>query len=206
MSVIYNRVTMECSVENCTLPARTAGFCPAHYRRTQLGLDLTAPVRTYLRNATSEERLRIYAPPGAPDECWNWTRALTRGYGAMYDVEMGRNRPAHDIAWELDNNRKLPKGMVIRHTCDEPKCCNPAHLLLGTHADNVADKVARGRQLKGAKVGAGTFGKLNDDAIRKIRGLYSTGLWTQRAIAREFDISQSNVSAIVLRQLWGHVE
>lgn len=81
----------------------------------------------------------------SPDECWPWLgRARTSfGYGAF---AIGRDRAnrAHRIAWELTNG-PVPVGLSALHRCDNPPCCNPAHLFLGTQADNIADMVAKGR-------------------------------------------------------------
>jgi hypothetical protein len=84
-----------------------------------------------------------------PDACWPWTGALfrpgPRGYGMNYG-RIKRNRRtlhAHRVAWELAHG---PTGeLFVLHKCDNPPCCNPAHLFLGTAADNMADKVRKGR-------------------------------------------------------------
>ncbi len=80
-----------------------------------------------------------------PNECWPWLGGHDNGdgYGRAFDGE--RTRQAHDVAWELANRRKLPKGKVVRHSCDNPPCCNPQHLLKGTPLDNVRDAIERGR-------------------------------------------------------------
>lgn len=79
----------------------------------------------------------------------NW-----KGYG---EIRSGpdngfRKLMAHRAAWEL-NSGPIPEGLVVMHTCDNPPCCNPSHLRLGTVADNQADMKKKGRHLNGAKVG-----------------------------------------------------
>lgn len=75
--------------------------------------------------------------------CWVWTGAIDQdGYGR---VRIGRrNRKAHRVAYQLANG-PFPAHLIIRHTCDNPPCCNPDHLLTGTHQDNMNDRRERGQ-------------------------------------------------------------
>lgn len=88
----------------------------------------------------------------APSECWEWQGARSAsGHGRFRiptDVSLddaGHVRGTHRVAYWLDRG-EWPGDLVVRHSCDNPPCVNPAHLLLGTHADNVRDKMERGRQ------------------------------------------------------------
>ena len=83
------------------------------------------------------------------DGCWEWQAAtFHNGYGMF---AAGRKngkavvRHAHRIAYELTHGL-TPRGLVVMHTCDNPKCCNPSHLRAGTQADNLRDAVAKGRR------------------------------------------------------------
>lgn len=81
-----------------------------------------------------------------PDECWPWTGWTTsQGYGVI--GLGGRDEKAHRAAWIVTRG-PIPRGLVIRHTCDNPPCVNPTHLLLGTQLDNIRDRVERGRSAK----------------------------------------------------------
>ena len=89
---------------------------------------------------------------GGPDACWIWTGGRKgRGYGEFYKDH--RLLGAHRVAWELAIG-PIPNGLDCLHSCDNPPCCNPAHLFLGTQADNNADMVAKGRDARGDKNGS----------------------------------------------------
>lgn len=80
-----------------------------------------------------------------PDGCWEWTSTRSvQGYGIITYTRL--NFMAHRVVWELTNNRAIPDDMVICHKCDNPPCCRPDHLFLGTQADNMADMRAKGRR------------------------------------------------------------
>jgi hypothetical protein len=78
------------------------------------------------------------------DECWDWIAKAKHpfGYGRM-TAGRGFHLKAHQIAYALANGRIGREE--IRHSCDRPQCCNPAHLVAGTHTDNMADAKTRGR-------------------------------------------------------------
>jgi HNH endonuclease len=80
---------------------------------------------------------------GAPDECWPWQRrAMPTGYGYIWDGE--RYTYTHRHAYKLTYGA-IPDGLCVCHTCDNRICCNPAHLWVGTNADNMRDRDAKGR-------------------------------------------------------------
>lgn len=138
-----------------------------------------------------------------PDDCWPWTGPrLPKGYGRVY-ID-GRDSYVHRVVWEEENG-PIPDGMLVCHTCDNPPCCNPAHLFLGTNADNLADMRAKGRAapLPPRPGERNPAAKLTEADVQRIRDL--CGRQSQASVAREFGVSTSLVSKIVKRQAWAHV-
>lgn len=141
------------------------------------------------------------------DECWVWIGGhFPDGYGCFQ--ENGAKR-AHRISWSIANG-PVPDGASVLHRCDNPGCVNPSHLFLGTHADNMADKVAKGRQARCGPVnparGSGNpAAKLTERDVAAIRARYAAKTATQTRLAEEYGVSQVMVSKIVRRVFWRHV-
>lgn len=94
---------------------------------------------------TNEQNITIFwsrvDKSGGDDACWNWTGSLNiHGYGVYKDLGV---LGAHRTAYFLTHGN--PGSLYVLHGCDNPKCCNPAHLHAGTHQDNVREKMERGR-------------------------------------------------------------
>lgn len=83
-----------------------------------------------------------------PEACWPWTGSKSREYG--YIKVLGKNTPAHRVAYKLQNG-EIPEGLDVLHTCDNSLCQNGAHLFTGTALDNVKDCMQKGR--RASKVG-----------------------------------------------------
>jgi hypothetical protein len=155
-----------------------------------------ARIRTGLTNAM---KLIDMLQRGKPDECWLWHRALDkRGYGKI--TTRGKTYAAHRVAYELEYG-PIPEGLNVCHKCDTPACCNPAHLFVGTHADNVADKMAKGRQPRGERNGVS---KLKDADVLEIRRQHKAGK-TMYAIAKHFHVTSTMIKRIVSYQSWKHL-
>lgn len=91
---------------------------------------------------------------GGPDACWPWTGATNRGYGVLGIGSRKDNSKrlikAHRLVYELEVGPLIVRadraeyyGAVIMHTCDNPRCCNPAHLRCGTQEDNMLDRAEK---------------------------------------------------------------
>jgi hypothetical protein len=131
--------------------------------------------------------------------CWEWTASRhSGGYGQFRFG--GTMVLAHRHAWELTSGL-IPDGLSVCHTCDNPICVNPAHLFLGTHADNSADMVQKDRSTFGAR---NSTTRLTDDDVRTIRRLAADGE-TQRQIAKRFGVGQQTINALLLGRTWRRV-
>lgn len=121
---------------------------------------------------------------GEVSECWMWRGSLTpTGYGHVFvSVQRGAS-PAHRLAWELANG-PIPEGMFVCHRCDNPPCCNPAHLFLGSPADNVTD-MAQKQRARGHV--------LTDKELRRAAVLHEQG-WTYADLGRKFGVAAWTVS------------
>ena len=134
----------------------------------------------------------------APDQCWMWAASKNaKGYGTI-GVDYS-SRLAHRVAWELETG-PIPDGAVICHHCDTPGCVNPAHLFLGTQADNVADMRAKGRN-NGPRGERCHTAKLNENDVREIRA----STLKNAELARRHGVTGSMIAAIRHRKSWKHV-
>ena len=136
-------------------------------------------------------------------ECWEWLGSKDScGYGRFgfrYTL-----LSSHRVAWELTNG-KIIDTLHILHRCDNPACCNPDHLFIGTHQDNMNDRDMKGRAGGGSLIGeANPRSKFTEGQIISMRNLYKSGL-KQKIIAVKFHTSQPVISAIVNDKYWKHI-
>jgi len=131
------------------------------------------------------------------DDCWPWTAGRgSHGYG---QINVGYHKPitAHRFSYELHRG-PIPVGMCVCHSCDNPLCVNPAHLFLGTHADNMADMMAKGRSAHGELNG---HAKLTRADVLSVRERLAAGE-SQQSIGDSFGVCRQTVSHIAVGKRW----
>lgn len=147
------------------------------------------------------ERFWSHVQTGQLDECWLWQASMRGHYGSSY--YNGKRDSAHRVSY-LINRGDIPPDMEVMHTCDNPACVNPAHLQLGTHAQNMHDMSVRGRQVSVYGERA-PRGKLKEWQVREIRELLKVGELSQRQIAERYGVSAVAISYINTGYSWKHL-
>lgn len=140
---------------------------------------------------------------GQPDDCWLWRGARDQqGYGKVWFC--GISLRANRLAYELGTGSPLGANHAL-HKCDNPPCCNPAHLYAGTVADNNRDCRQRGRHSNGDRRGFPSSAKIDENMVRVIRGMLASGK-TVRGTAAELGIGRGTVGHISSGRAWSHVK
>ena len=128
--------------------------------------------------------------------CWVWVGSKRAGYGLM--SKGNKTVSAHRVSYEAYNG-EIPKGLVVRHKCDNPSCINPDHLELGTQQQNVADRENRGRRdVKGEQVGTAKLSEMQVMAIKN-------SPLSSAELAERYGVHKTNVWAIKSGKSWKHL-
>ena len=140
-----------------------------------------------------------------PSGCREWRGPKTsKGYGRVRNPSWPAVGPrylrVHRLVFEI-TQRPLRDGEVIRHRCDNPLCCSPEHLEVGTQAQNVRDMIRRDRHAKGA---AKKNAKLTDASIAEARMRFMAGE-SPTSLAKCFDVSRRTMRNALHRKTWKHV-
>lgn len=136
---------------------------------------------------------------GGPEACWPWVGGPhIKAYGAISHNR--RTIHASRAAWIVTHGD--PGRLYVLHRCDNPPCCNPAHLFLGTHQDNMADMAAKKRGMRGARH---NFAKLTDAQVVEMRAAYATGTVTSLDFEKQYGVTRTQAQGIVRGKYWSHL-
>lgn len=163
-----------------------------------------AEAQRKIDDITENDIIRFWSKvnKGKSDDCWNWLASNKGGYGTF--CFRNKQISAHRFSFVITHGDIIGDKHVL-HTCDTPSCCNPKHLFLGTHLDNMEDRNVKGRakggSLKGEKNKRSRF-KTED--ILNIRKMAKEG-YKQKHIAKEYNTAQAVISNIVNKKYWKHI-
>lgn len=183
-----------CSVKGCANSAWATGMCSKHYSRLlRTGTVADSPKA----RASLAERFWRQVAKGADNECWPWTsRSKIAGYGVIgLGGRAAKKQLAHRVAWLLTHG-SIPEmegyhGAVVRHKCANRLCCNPAHLEIGTQADNVKDMWAN----RGTPRGNAKLTEAQVEAIRK-------DTRSSRQLAPIYGVHDAHIRDIRRKRAW----
>lgn len=131
-------------------------------------------------------------------DCWLWTLGVIGfGYGSL--TYQGKAARAHRLAYTLGVGA-IPKGMQVLHKCDNPLCCNPDHLFLGNHKDNINDRIEKDRTARGEQ--SGTH-KLTDEQVLYIK--QHPKPVPRKRLAIEFGVGVTTIDNIIGGVQWKHI-
>lgn len=137
---------------------------------------------------------------GGPDDCWEWQgqRQLSGHGNVKRRALSARSIGAHRYSWYLATG-SMPGDLCVCHRCDNPPCVNPAHLFLGSQADNLRDmrEKGRGRNTPAPRGIDNQNAYVPDEVIREIRETAASGMWSQKAIARRYGLGETTISTWV---------
>lgn len=135
------------------------------------------------------------------NQCWLWLGNINpiNGYGRF--KTSSKIDSAHRVAW-MYPDYVIPDGMLVCHSCDNPQCCNPKHLFIGTYQDNVDDMVEKGRNSWADHIGeVNPNSKLTEEMVLEIRS--STA--NSRELSIKYGVSRAHIRSIIRRLTWKHI-
>lgn len=177
-----------CKLGRCKASAVTDGLCLHHH-------TLASGNGRRAKPKDPEARFWSKVVQGSDaDDCWGWLGYTESGYG-RFEVQKMRSW-AHHYSFFLANGRS--HNGIVRHTCDNPECTNPRHLLEGSASDNSQDMVLRDRAAKGAQNGNS---KLTEATVINIKQLLNQGRH-YADIARDYAVAPITIYFIATGRTW----
>ena len=190
-----------CCIKECDLPTVALGLCNKHWRRNK---KYGSPVAVSSHSGSNRglpAEIRFAKSVTKTEGCWIWTASRDKnGYGIFRGM-IGQTEftRAHRYSYALHTGDLLI-GMQALHSCDNPSCVNPAHLSSGTNADNMRDKINKGRQRT-------PVGEKSGHAILTERQVKSILLDPRPyvEIAAQYDVKPSTIGSVKQRKSWKHI-
>ena len=195
-----------CGIKECNEEVAYLGMCHKHWKRTRLyGSPFSLKSHSgAMKGLSAFERFNRQHEKGAtPDECWKWTAATdAEGYGKFRGMvgTVAYNK-AHRFSWAYHTQSEILRGMMVCHSCDNPRCVNPAHLWLGDARDNVHDMHRKGRA---PYQGGERSHRAKITETQALAILADCRPYT--AIAAEYGVTTMTVSDIKCRRSWSHLK
>ncbi|TXI24598.1 MAG: helix-turn-helix domain-containing protein [Nitrosomonas sp.] len=191
---------MDCSIPGCAKPARTRGWCSAHYQRWWAhGDPLSGRRPERPRGLTEAEAFAWFMPGDPPAEgCWDWTAGTSRGYG-----QFNMNRKpvlAHVVSYRIYCGDT--EDLCVLHWCDRPICVQPLHLHLGDRDLNNREARERGLTTIGSRGEQNPAAKLTEAEVLWVKR--QAGM-TQAQMAERLGVSGSTISDILHERTWAFV-
>jgi hypothetical protein len=200
--IVDSRDPLVCIVKECSSPVEALGMCHRHLMRTKRygSPALTGNHSGIFWGKSAIRRFNLQIKK-AKSGCWIWKGGHDcDGYPVLQATVYGQtHHRAHRFIWAWTHKRRIPKGRVVMHLCNNPTCVNPEHLKLGTPEENTKYMIRSGRAPRGEKSG---LNKVTNDQVRAIRK-------DQRhpdVIATEYGICGNSVRNIQQRRTWKHIK
>jgi len=138
--------------------------------------------------------------------CWEWTAGKNdAGYGLILIPNTKKSEYAHRLSYELFKE-PISDNNVVMHTCDNPSCVNPDHLMQGTQLENMQDKMMKGRHRTGIHIGMkgedNPSAKLDIETVKEIRNYHIENSISLSELAIKYNISKSQAQRIINGASW----
>ena len=191
----------KCTVKKCNAEYYAKGFCERHYKRNAKYGDPLAGVGNH---APPEQRFWRFVSERKPGKCWVFSGGGKKSRYGQFQVN-SENRDhtlAHRYSYQIHHG-KIPDGKVVMHSCDNPRCVNPAHLSVGTAKENTQDMIVKGRHARQAPLGNDN-GKaiLTPKLVRMIRSSSETNI----SLAQKIGVSINAVRGVRIKRTWAHIK